>query len=92
MTPLMNAMQKMMSGQTPQVPQMPQMNPVQMVMQRVNEVAQQLQSPQQLVQKFFPDVPAEMQNDPNMIVKHLIDSGRITQQQVDQLRQMFPQR
>lgn len=83
MNPLMNAL-GMMRG-----------NPfgnVQNVMQRVNQMQGIFQNPQMLVQQFFPDVPAEMQGDPEKIQQYLIDQGRITKQQLEQIKKTFPQR
>lgn len=63
---------------------------VQQIMNMANQMQQQFGNPEQLVNKFFSDVPQEDRNDPDKIVNYLIQNGRITQQQVDQLKQMFP--
>ena len=83
MNPFMNALARM-SG-----------NPfanVQQVLNRANQMSKQFGNPEQFVNKFFPDVPQEMRNNPDQIVQYLIKSGRITQQQVDQISHMFPQK
>jgi len=38
------------------------------------------------------NIPADMVNDPNAILQHLVNSGRVTQQQINnayQMAQMF---
>lgn len=49
------------------------------------------QNPTQfLIQQKF-NIPQNMANNPQAIVQHLLDSGQISQQQVNQARQMLPQ-
>ena len=56
---------------------------------RMQQIASTLQNPQQLVQQYFPDAPAEIRNDPNQIVNWLQQSGRINPQMVQMARQMI---
>ena len=67
---------------------MSQSNP-QQVLARANQLMQSVQNPQNLVRMFFPDVPQEMRSDPDKIIQYLIGQNRITEQQVNQIRQMF---
>lgn len=67
---------------------MSQSNP-QQVLFRANQLMQSMQNPQNLVRTFFPDVPQDMRNDPDKIIQYLIGKNRITEQQVNQIRQMF---
>lgn len=60
-------------------------------MQQAQQLQGLLQNPQEIVRRFYPDVPAEMQNDPDKILNYMIDSGRISKQQVDALRQQIAQ-
>lgn len=65
---------------------------MQAIMQQAQQLQQAMQNPQRLVQQYFSDVPSDMQNDPDKIVQYLIDSGRITRQQINQIQQMLPRR
>ena len=59
---------------------------MQALSQRVNMMRRM--NPQQLVAQYFPFVPPAMQGDPNQVVQFLIQSGRVSQQQLDQLQQL----
>lgn len=49
------------------------------------------QNPMQfLMQKKF-NVPQNVQNDPNAIIKHLMDTGQVSQQQYNRAMQMAQQ-
>lgn len=49
------------------------------------------QNPMQfLMQKKF-NVPKNVQNDPNAIIKHLMDTGQVSQQQYNRAMQMAKQ-
>lgn len=81
MNPFMNALSRM--GSNP-------MANMQQLMNRIGQIQNTFRNPQALVQQFFSDVPQDMQGDPDKIVKYLIQNGRITQEQVDQISRMFP--
>lgn len=69
-------------------------NPIanlQQAMQRAQQLQRSLQNPQDIVKQFYSDVPAEYQNDPDKILKYMIDSGRITKQQIEQLQSQISQ-
>lgn len=77
-----------MGGQTPvQTPggAFPAANSV---IQRAQQLANSFRDPQQMVQQFFPDAPAEIRNDPNMLVDWLQQSGKVNPQLVQIARQM----
>ena len=63
---------------------------MQAVMQQAQQLQQAMQNSQRFVQQYFPDAPADAQNDPDKILQYLIDSGRITRQQINQILQMLP--
>lgn len=56
---------------------MPMLNQFQNVM---NVARQMMQNPQQAVAKALPDLPQEIQNDPNQIMSWLQQNGRINPQ------------
>ena len=64
---------------------------IQQAMQRAQQLRSMMQNPQEIVRQFYSDVPAEYQNDPDKILKYMIDSGRITQQQIDQVKRQLSQ-
>ena len=94
----MNPFQAIMGGSAPmQVPagQMGQpmvggpFGALQGVMQRAQQMAQSFQNPQQMVQQFFPDAPAEVQGDPNQLLGWLQQTGKVNPQMVQMARQMM---
>ena len=68
------------------------MNPlfqIQNAMQQVQRLAQQFQNPQMMVQKIFPNAPAEVRNDPGQLLNWLQQTGTVTQEQIQWARQML---
>lgn len=61
---------------------------MQAVMQRAQQIAGSLQNPQQMVDRFFPDAPAEVRNDPDALTNWILQSGRATPQMVQMARNM----
>lgn len=59
------------------------------VMQRAQQMAQQLGNPEQLVNRFFPNAPMEVRNDPDALVNWLQQSGQVNPQMVQMARQMM---
>lgn len=59
------------------------------VIQRAQQLAHSFSNPQNMVQQFFPDAPAEIRNDPNMLVDWLQQSGKVNPQLVQMARQMM---
>lgn len=56
---------------------------------RVQQISSMMRNPQQLVQQYIPDAPAEIRNDPDQIVNWLQQSGRVNPQMVQMARQMM---
>ena len=61
---------------------------LQSVMQRAQQLASTMRNPQQLVQQYFPDAPAEISGDPEQLVGWLQQTGRVSPQMVQMARQM----
>ena len=72
-----------------------QMNPggpfgaMQALIQRAQQMANSFRNPQQMVQQYFPDAPAEIAGDPEQLVGWLQQTGRVTPQMVQMARQMM---
>lgn len=63
------------------------MNPMQLI-----QMAQQLQgNPMQFLAQRGIQIPANIANNPQAIIQQMLNSGRVTQQQYDQARQMAAQ-
>lgn len=45
-------------------------------------------NPSQMMQRSGLNIPQNIANDPNAIIQHLLSSGRMSQQQYNQLQQM----
>ena len=45
-------------------------------------------NPAQMIQRSGLNIPQNIANDPNAIIQHLLSSGRMSQQQYNQLQQM----
>lgn len=56
---------------------------------QMQQLASQFQNPQQLVNRFFPDAPAEVSGDPEQLVNWLQQSGRVSPQMVQMARSMM---
>ena len=59
------------------------------VFQRANQLASSFQNPQQMVQQYFPDAPAEVAGDPDQLIGWLQQTGRVSPQMVQMARQMM---
>lgn len=59
------------------------------VFQRAQQLAGSFQNPQQMVNQFFPDAPAEVRNDPDALVNWMQQSGRVSPQMVQMARSMM---
>ena len=67
--------------QMPQMPQMPQPSRMPVMMQ----VMQAMQNPVAFVKKAFPDIPPEIENNPNQILGYLQKTRGITNQDIQNL-------
>ena len=94
----MNPFQAIMGGSAPMQAPAGQMGqpmmggPVGMLqsaIQRAQQMAQQFQNPQQMVQQFFPDAPAEVQGDPNQLLAWMQQTGKVNPQMVQMARSMM---
>ncbi len=59
------------------------------LMGRVQQLAGMLQNPQQMVQRYFPDAPAEVVGDPNSLLAWMQQTGKVNPQMVQMARQMM---
>lgn len=61
------------------------------MMNNLNDISnlynQMRQNPMQLLSQRF-NIPQNVGNDPNAIIQHLLNSGQVTQNQVNQVMQM----
>ena len=56
---------------------------------RMQQLAGMLQNPQQLVQKYFPDAPAEVSGNPEQLLQWMQQTGKVNPQMVQMARQMI---
>ena len=92
----MNPLFQALSGAV-QPAQTPMANPTQMmpnvptggIFGRVQQLASMFQNPQQLVARYFPDAPAEVQGNPEQLLGWLQQTGRVNPQTVQMARQML---
>ena len=95
MNPLYQALNGAMSSPAGQMGMQPvpiaggPLGALQNVMQRAQQLAGSLQNPQQLVSRYFPDAPAEIQHDPNQLLQWMQQTGRVNPQMVQMARQMM---
>ena len=61
------------------------MNP----MQKMNYIMQAMTNPAAFIKQQFPDIPNDISNDPNQILSYLQRTRGITDQQINQLRNMY---
>lgn len=85
MNPLYNMiMSGAMSGQNAMSPQA--MNPI----QKMQYIMQAMTNPAAFVRNAFPDIPANIQNNPNQILQYLQQTRNISNQQIQQIMQQMP--
>lgn len=85
MNPLYNMI---MSGQMSQANaiSLQAMNPV----QKANFIMQAMMNPAAIVKQAFPDIPAEIQNNPTQILSYLQQTRNISNQQIQNLANQHP--
>ena len=59
------------------------------ILQRARQIAGSFQNPQQMIQQYFPDAPAEIQHDPDQLIGWLQQTGRVNPQMIQMARQMM---
>lgn len=92
MNPLFQALSRAV-----QPAQTPMANPTQMmpnvptggIFGRVQQLASMFQNPQQLVARYLPDAPMEIQGDPNQLLQWMQQTGKVNPQMVQMARQMM---
>lgn len=60
--------------------------------QKMQYVMQAMTNPAAFVRNAFPDIPSNIQNDPNQILQYLQQSRGITNEQVQQVANQIPRR
>ena len=60
----------------------------QSVLGRAQQLASMFQSPQQIVQRYFPDAPAEVSGNPEQLIGWLQQTGKVSPQMVDMARRI----
>lgn len=63
-----------------------QQNPQQLQQQLMQIYQKMRQNPAQIFGQM--GVPQEMMNDPDQIIQHLLNTGKVSQQQINQVMQM----
>lgn len=90
--------QSLMGGLNPAANQMmnqptPMMNgpfgAMQGIMGRVQQLAGAFQNPQQMVQQFFPDAPAEVSGNPDRLLQWMQQTGKTNPQMINIARQIL---
>lgn len=56
---------------------------------RMQQLANVLQNPQQLVSRFFPDAPADVARNPDQLLAWMQQTGKVNPQAVQMARQMM---
>ena len=87
MNPLYNIIMSGQLGQTPGFSQQP-MNP----MQKMQLMMQAMTNPAAFVKRVFPDIPDQIQNNPNQVLQYLQQTRNIPDSQIQQLSQAYPYR
>lgn len=59
--------------------------------QAIQQFVRQIGNPQQLVQRFYGFVPQNIQNDPEQIINYLINTYKVSPQQIDYIRAYIEQ-
>lgn len=83
MNPLYNML---MSGNMNQQPVMSPTNP----MQKMQMMLQAMSNPAAFVKRAFPDIPNEIQNNPNQILQYLQQTRGISNEQINSLMNQHP--
>lgn len=81
--------QMLQGGQQPQMNAAPQFqNPI----QKMNYILEAMRNPAAFVRQQFPDIPANISNDPNQILRYLQQTRGISDQQIQQITNMYGRR
>ena len=85
----MNPLFNQLMGQTPMQPQMSGTPVFNNPMQKMNYIMQAMTNPAAFVKNAFPDIPDQIQNNPNQILQYLQQTRNISNQQIQQLMGQF---
>lgn len=88
MNPLFNMLMGNQSGMQPTQPQ--QMPIANTPVSRANAIYQAMMNPAAFVRQAIPDLPPQISNDPNQILQYLQQTGRVTQEQIQQVANSIP--
>ena len=81
----MNPLYNQIMNQSGMQPSMQFNNP----MQRMMSFMQAMQNPAQFVKQHIPDLPSDIENNPNQILQYLQKTRGISNQQIQQLVNQF---
>ena len=70
--------------------QMMRSRPLQNPMQEANYILQAMRNPPAFIKERFPDIPDDIANDPNLILSYLQKTRGITNDQIQQIMQLYP--
>jgi hypothetical protein len=59
-------------------------------LQRLQQAYQAMSNPAAFVRNAFPDIPAQIQNDPNQILQYIQQTRNISPAQIKQLVSQYP--
>ena len=79
MTPLYNMVMSGMNKSQPMT-----------AIQKANYIMQAMTNPAAFVKQAFPDIPAQIQNDPNQILQYLQQTRHISNNQIQELINQNP--
>lgn len=87
-----NPLYNMLMGHQMPIPQqnIPQGSPMMSPMQRAQGIAQAMQNPAAFVKQYFPDIPPEIQNNPNQILQYIQKTRGISNKQINLLVSQMP--
>lgn len=80
------------NGIPAQAPQMTSGMQFQNPVQKANYIMNAIQNPAAFVKEQFPDIPENIQNNPDEILRYLQQTRGITDQQIQQLSGMYGRR
>ena len=87
----MNPLYQQLMGAPPQ-PQMSGGPQFQNPIQKMQYIMQAMTNPAAFVKQSFPDIPQNIQNDPNQILRYLQQTRGISDQQIQQVYNMYGRR
>jgi len=87
-----NPLYQQLCGGQPSFPQQSRMPAINGPFQRIQAILTAMQNPAAFVKQMFPDIPPQIQNDPNQTFQYLQQTrGGVDQSQINQAMQMAGQ-